>query len=424
MKTKITYSFLLIFGTIASVFGQYPWIQTNIISAPRYEDVFFLNKDTGFAASNDSYIFKTIDGGQHWDSVYHGHQYLRSIEFSSYKRGFCGGLLSSGNAIFMKTLDGGNTWADISNLITVSNKGVCGICSIDTNITYAVGVFSSPAFVIKTTDGGLNWLQTNMSAYASRLVDVKFLNKDTGYVVGTSNIIAEGGVIIKTTDGGLTWNKIFVTNTSGDYVWKIQNLDNINWFCSVQRTNINGPNQIIKSTDGGNNWGLKTVSYSADHLQMVGFINPNKGWAGFGNLFETTDGGNTWLQINGSQNSFNRFFRLDSNLAYIGGNYVYKFNDLANGIKENKTTELKFLEIKISPNPSSNPVSISIKSSKRSCYNLRVFGSEGKNIIYYCDGILERENTNIAFDHYFTKGVYYVSVIVNEGIVTKKLIIE
>lgn len=424
MFKKILFITALLFSFINISFSQYPWAQTNIPPAGRYEDVFFLNKDTGFAASNDGYIYKTINGGQVWDSVFHSLQYIRSIEFSSSKRGFAGSLLSSANAIFMKTLDGGNTWINISNQITISNKGICGICCVDTNVTYASGAFSSPAYVIKTTDGGLSWAQIDMSAYAKRLVDIKFIDQNVGYVIGQSNIAAEGGVILKTTDGGLSWNKVFTTNNANDYIWKIQNLDNVNWFCSIQKGNMNPLNEIIKSTDGGNTWVKKTVSITSNHLQMVGFITKNKGWAGYTDVFETNDGGNTWQQLPVVPNSFNRFFPIDSTLAYISGNHIYKYEGLINSAKENHLSEYKFLDISVNPNPHTNPLKITVKALQRTAYSLSIFDSGGERVVYNIDGILEAGENKIAVDENLKTGVYYAWIIVNEGIATKKFIIE
>src|SRR5690606_21065595 len=133
------------------------------------------------------YIFKTEDGGVNWSQKYFKSlQYIRSIEFSSAKRGFAGSLYAHASVSLMKTLDGGNTWIDISN-VTTFTKGVCGICCVDTNVTYAVGAWSTPAFILKTTDGGQTWSEINMSSYASGLVDVNFIDQNTGYVTGSSN---------------------------------------------------------------------------------------------------------------------------------------------------------------------------------------------------------------------------------------------
>ncbi len=424
LKFETVFALILLMFSVKT-FSQSPWGKTNSPEMSRYEDIFFLDQKLGFAVSGSGYILKTEDGGVNWSQKYSKNlQYIRSIEFSSAKRGFAGSLYSNSEILLMKTLDGGESWTDISSVFSFTVRGVCGISCVDTNVTYAVGSWGSPAFVLKTIDGGLSWNYINMSSYAFGLVDVKFIDQNTGYVTGTSNILSEGAVILKTTEGGLTWSKVYISNQSGDYVWKIQNLNGTNWFGSIQRGALNAPTKIVRSEDSGNTWSEKTVALTAHRSQMVGFINPNKGWAGEAQLFETNDGGNTWTLYPNVLNAYNRFFRINESVAYLSGRYVYKLGGIPIGIAESESNEEKFLRITISPNPHKNPVEITLVSEQKTAYSLHIFDASGRTSVFVKNGILNEGENSIREIPSQSTGVYYVSVMVNAGVKSEKFIVE
>lgn len=431
---KIVLTILLILNVIL-IQAQSPWLATNTPLAGRYDDMFFVNKDTGWAVGTgpgplpyNGLLIHTTDGGANWSTQQTFSCYVRSVEFSSPKRGFLGGL-GPGQNFFFKTLDGGNTWTDISSVVTNTNsKGICGICSIDTNVTYAVGVYASPAYVIKTVDGGNTWVNIDMSSYASRLIDVQFTDANNGYVTGQSNISSEGAVILKTTDGGVSWVKVFTSNSAGDYLWKIQNLDGVHWFGSIQKPFVQGWNRIVKSVDSGNNWSFKNVDSIqwGDRFQVVGFIDSLIGWAGGSYLYQTHDGGNNWALVDSTDSQFDRFQRINSGLADVTGQKVYKLQDGWVGIKEqNKATRSSVLpELKIFPNPVKNNFTIELFLPVRTMYNLRIISVAGNTVVW--DEVGQKEiagKYEFKINQKLVAGEYFVYVMTNEGATSKKLII-
>ena len=129
------------------------------------------------------------------------------------------------------------------------------------------------------------WIQQNSST-DQNLYDIEFLNEKTGWAVG------DAGVVIKTTDGGANW--INVPNPSiqyGGLMWAIQPIDSEVVYA------VAGYDFIMKTTNGGSNWDvLSGVNGSISGYNGLYFLNRDTGWfLGSGNykILRTYDGGKT-----------------------------------------------------------------------------------------------------------------------------------
>lgn len=291
----------------------------------RFDDVFFINDNIGWAA-NGFYarVYKTINGGETWIEQLNETQlgknyYFRNIEFLNENIGFLGTL----NGDFFKTNDGGQTWNIVTN-ISPNPTAICGLDVVGNSTIYGCGAYFMPAHIIKSTDSGDTWQFIDMSAYANALVEIYFLTEDIGFVSGRNDT---GATILKTTDGGLTWTELYNSNIAGEYFWKLQVLEsNTNViFGSISSVNPN-LGKLVKSIDGGVTW----MSYDAPEtdIQAVGFINENQGWMGghTTGFYETLNGGETWTNLN-IGNNLNRIFIINSTLAYASGTSLYKFTE-------------------------------------------------------------------------------------------------
>ncbi|MES2131763.1 MAG: YCF48-related protein [Bacteroidota bacterium] len=427
MKTPLLFIVALMTHFLSA---QTSWLPTNSVSTDRYDDVFFISPDTGWAVGSIvglGKIYHTVNGGSTWSIQKSLNTYARSIEFSDKNNGFAGALSSGGQNVFFKTTDGGSTWTDISSVITGTNRGICGICCVNTSITYAVGVWSSPAYVMKTIDGGVTWSQINMGPYASRLVDVQFTDANNGYVTGQSNVTGEGAVILKTTDGGATWTKVYTSNSAGEYVWKIQNLDGQNWFASIEAAvtySTMTNNVFIKSTDGGNTWITKAAPYS-NYFQGIGFIDANRGWIGNSELFETNDGGDSWTPVATGQsyNAFDRFQKVNSTLAYFSSNIIHRLGNVTStGIKEMPAKE-KPKWLSVYPNPAKDEISYRLDLPNKTMFSTRIFNAKSE-IIWELTDQKEKGSYSLKVDKKLSPGIYFVYVMFNEHAECDKVIIE
>lgn len=187
---------------IKSIDGGATWIQKPIISPGSLYSIDFINPNVGFVCGGNmningstGVILKTIDGGDNWDIKYlNSGFFLNFIYFVNDTLGFAVGS----NGTLLRTSNCGETWTLIQtgftehfNAITFTNQ----------NVGFIVGSNK----VLKTTNGGLNWIPFQGSYnlfYNASLYDVFFTDSLTGYVLGTGN---NNLTVFNTIDAGINW---------------------------------------------------------------------------------------------------------------------------------------------------------------------------------------------------------------------------
>lgn len=393
------------------------------LNGQRFDDVFFLDENIGWAA-NGYYasVHQTTDGGVTWteqlnQAMLGGDFYFRNIEFLNSDIGFLGTL----NGTFLKTIDGGANWTIVNN-ITPNPVAICGLTTVAPSTIFGCGAFFSPAHIIKSTDSGVTWQFIDMSAYADALVEIFFLDETIGYASGKN---ASGAIILKTIDGGITWSEIYNSNIIGEYVWKLQVLENSPnvIFGSVESvTPLLG--KLIKSTDSGITWN----SYDAPEtgIQAVGFISENHGWMGghLTGLHETLDGGVSWNNLNIGSN-LNRIVVLNSTLAYASGTTLYKFTEESLGIESIIESQRASLNIHILNNPVSSNLEFSINFHKADNLLIELYDSSGRFIKRLAREIIDSSNSEKKFSfpvEDLAAGFYIIDFHNNTGRESKKFI--
>lgn len=411
---------LLSINTFAQTWQNAPNIITNS-GGQRFDDVFFLNENLGWAANGYfAAVYKTTDGGLTWteqlnNSILGSNHYFRNIEFLDENIGFLGTL----NGKFYKTNDSGDNWTEV--IITPNPQAICGLDAVGSSTIYACGAYFEPAHIIKSTDSGNNWTYIDMSAYATALVEVTFLDELTGFAAG-SNV--NGAVILKTTDGGTTWNTIYNATIPGEYVWKLQILDNNTnaMFGAIFATAPN-PGKLIKSLDGGTNW----TSYDAPEsgIEAVGFISETKGWMGghTTGFFETIDGGATWTDLSIGGN-LNRIFVIDNTTAYAAGATIYKYTTETLDTENFEDNIKEDLDIKLAKNPVSKLLELTINFKADDNILIDLFDSNGKHIRKLKRDLIRTEKTKTYFFNVedLASGTYILDFHNNLGRTSKKFI--
>ncbi|MEO8210340.1 MAG: YCF48-related protein [bacterium] len=246
----------------------------------------FTNSSTGFVVGGNatqSVILKTTNSGLDWSPVnIPTSDALRSVSFPPTGTGFVGYTVGF-NGIVFKTIDGGNNWS-----IQPTNIGTIQLFAVhftDALTGTAVGGSQfDTATIIRTTNGGTNWIQQNPNT-TNLLRGVYFINSNTGFAVGNN------GTILKTSDGGNNW----IVKSTTQFLF----LRDIYFANSVTGFIVGSGGKIFRTTDSGNNWD-SIPSGTNNDLQGVHFINEFVGTAvGFnGTIIHTNSGG-----ISSSQNT-------------------------------------------------------------------------------------------------------------------------
>ncbi|MFV9550161.1 YCF48-related protein [Algibacter sp. PT7-4] len=418
---KLTYAFLLFsFSVFAQTWQETPNIVTNY-DGTRFDDVFFLNTNLGWAANGQhGAVYKTEDGGLNWtEQLNHSdlpgnNQYFRNVEFLNENIGFLGTL----NGAFYKTTDGGNNWSVVN--ITPNPNAICGIDAVGNSTIYGCGAYFQPAHIIKSTDSGNTWSYINMAAYANALVEIKFLDELNGFAAGRNNT---GAIVLKTTDGGLTWTNIYQANIPGEYVWKLQILDNNpNAIFGAIYASSPNPGKLIKSLDGGNSWD----SYNAPEsgVEAVGFVSETKGWMGghTTGFHETNDGGETWTNLNVGGN-LNRIFIINNSLAYAAGATIYKYTTQTLNTSNSEIYK-KDLDISFSKNPVDKLLEFSINYKIGDNILIELYNINGNFLKQLTrDAILTKGSKTYTFNvENLATGSYILGFHSNTGRTIKKFV--
>jgi photosystem II stability/assembly factor-like uncharacterized protein len=337
--------------TSTDPWGTYEWpngenlfTQAFINIHYRFEDVFFLDEETGWAVGSNVYaptlsgqvIFHTSDGGSTWetqhehaspsDAVFSYHR-LDGVFFADAQNGWAVGTSEEKQNTILHTSNGGVDWQEQGQGLYASwELEFFDVQFFDDQEGWALATDNFPSdhiFLAHTTNGGSewNWVDTgiigNMAiGYALVQGELSFTDSQHGWAVGGL------GQIVHTTDGGTTW--LTQTLTCGHptcpmRLFALEMLDD-------QEGWIAGEG-LYHTSDGGANWDIVmegTVGGEKDFHDMQ-FVDALNGWlAGArGRILVTRDGGDTWHEVDNNSSSFTLLGLsfVDQDKGWLVGDY-------------------------------------------------------------------------------------------------------
>ncbi len=299
------------------------WEKLNTEPYPgKQDDICFVNERLGWYVNGYGKIFHTADGGETWmKQLEQKGTFFRCIAFIDSLTGFAGTVGTdyfpnvTDTIPLYKTKDGGKTWSPVS----YNGTYVKGLCAIDIvkeqyinhgNIDYkyhiyAVGRVGSPANIMVSHNGGETWESRSMQTDAKMLFDIKMFNTKEGIACAATdeNITASHALILLTKDGGNTWTSVYESSRPFETTWKTSFPTRKIGYVTIQSYNPDTEvkqQRIAKTTDGGNTWTEINLVEDAQAREFgIGFITNDHGYLGTMNSgYETKDGGITWTKVN------------------------------------------------------------------------------------------------------------------------------
>lgn len=237
-----------------------------------------VNDTLGWAGGYQSSLTKTTDGGLTWNRVYTpgytGNYWW--IDFMNENYGFI-----AGDGKVLKTTDGGGSWDVIQ---AGDGQPLYSIDVIDSLHIAAAGYNNK---MVYSEDSGETWSQHQVLGDYPEVECIKFINPDTGYVVGAEQLT-------KTTDRGNSWIPLIIINI-GDYELQFLSGANIGYSAGESL-------KLYKSVDNLDVWNKMIIN---EGLYDVFFTSAQKGFViseieyGGGNLYRTTNAGIDWDAVQG-----------------------------------------------------------------------------------------------------------------------------
>ena len=274
-----------------------------------------------WAAHDGGEILRTVDGGAFWERVYVAgfgkFGEMNDVDFFDVDHGLAVGtenVFSGNTGKVVASNDGGVTWT-----VQYTRPGAYmeAVEVVDATTAYAVGWVPGPfgqgGFILRTTNGGQTWVEVKPSG--AFFDDLHFVDASTGWAVG--------GDVMKTVDGGLTWVSQFDVGGSCCYVKSVSFADAQNgWFA--------GWGGIYRTSDGGDTWTHQPAPGAPVNqpLNEIHAVDAQTAWVvgQDGYVARTLDGGATWVQedfVAGFQYAFESLHFLDADRGWVGGANVF-----------------------------------------------------------------------------------------------------
>lgn len=436
------------------------WQKQNTNTTENLNAVFFLNANTGYVVGDNRTILKTTNGGNTWISqVSPQTQHLYSAYFKDLNTGYIAsydwGVDSC--TVLLTTTDGGSNWKKKRiGRISYPRK----IVFVNQDTAFIAGDFGG---ILKTTDGGTNWKESFQ--HGNSYSDMFFTNENTGYVIGedgeismtencgkdwtvldsgtdtdllsicftdinTGFAVGSGGIILKTTNSGSSLKALqqpFYNLCLGDSALLQPNFIGGTKPLSFVWDKIGTSSAVTVTPESTTNYLVTITDQEMDTIQVKLRVDVNYATTPVisqhgDTLISSVEYGNHWYLNDTLMPDVytNRFVSQKSgeyySIVYDHGCYSEKSNVvrlLLTGITDNTCDD----GITIYPNPVSSDLILKFSESYRKV-NLTLFDDRGK-LIREQTVFGNKAQLNISD---LTHGIYFIQIIADDRIATKKII--
>lgn len=415
-----------------SIYSQSQWVRIDSPTNNLLRKIIFTDSLNGWACGLNGTIIHTSDGGESWSlQNTNTTNPVIDIYFLDNQKGWA--LTWELNnppfgTYLLKTTNGGMNWN--SEYIPLDLEFFRAVFFVNENF----GLIGDRA-TYYTLNSGLTW---NLSYRDSDMVanlpfyQIKMISDSLGFACG--GVLDNAGIIWKTTNGGKNWK----TNAiSPDEIFEIFIFDSLNVIALSGDPEYRYGVGLIKTSDGGETWLYEELPINAVCFG-IDFRNEQEGWsaAGFKFLY-TNDRGNSWSEMEAPDSSIVydvQFSNERKGFACGQNGVLLKYNPDPISVEDRKINDLSgFQLLQNYPNPfnQSTIVRYSLPGNAETIYrvSLRVYDILGNEVAALVDeyrpaGVYEVEfSTGQNSGSEIASGIYFIRLQAGNLIETKKMIL-
>ncbi len=320
---RFTMFLLPCFVLAGTLDGQWQILNEGIQGSLNASD--FVNENVGWIAGEEGVMLKTEDGGQNWRSLPQvGNWNIRLIDFINDSIGWAAADdWTIDKAVIFKTTDGGHSWQIQKEIPEMTNNWGKSIFVVDDTTVYVV---VTNANILKTSDGGVSWVNISPNTQNRYFNSVCFVNSDTGFVAGSCSDVSgnSSALILKTENGGKSWTEKINPNLQS--IVDLQFIDDSTGFFSSW-------SNLYKTDDAFETWpatpliaSLSVSSYQVLNQDTIYAVVSEGGVGYWGcglTLKKSTNGGITWENKFFINWGVSKVYFSNSQMGFLIGGYPY-----------------------------------------------------------------------------------------------------
>lgn len=352
------------------------------------------------ALSYDQTYLISSDAGKSWQLKTFPYSYLSNYSQISIVDGVI--YLIPDQSHLYKSTDNGENWS----IIPILSNGAILSMSVLSKDTLFMQTYPWTSY---STDGGIHWIKSPFPMTywlnQSSIID----GNNIIAVGGMSDTLGNGGIIYHSSNGGRNW-RIIQTPYEMKYVA----------FSTNKLGTAVSDYNVYNTTDGGNSW--KPILNFIDYQTSYSAIAFNESLHGFirvgDNFLESSDGGITWKNSNLSAPLYGYITNLaigsNGNIYAVGsGSLCMYVPDNSLGSSKNKVdsdsiSDYKQVQLNNFPNPFNPATIIEFNLPFDSFVSLKIYNILGKEIETLANDFEKKGDHRILFDaSNFSSGIYF-----------------